>query len=179
MVFIILFVLFTYMTVGAVYSRKRYANILATAKTKVSDFKAIEVNKKRLAELQNQNELMRSSHKVDTLSRYHKSGCDKIRYPNIGTCDCGALRANEKALNECQRSLDGVIDEPSTFKPMLFWPLYLTEDFIKSGSANTIEAKRALEIEQAEHNAHIAEIRAREAKALDEELKALDLPTSV
>lgn len=175
MLFIICFLLLltAYVGTGAVYSRGRYANILAQAEQDSYDFKVIESTKKEMRELDKTYSEMRSTNYTQ-ITKHHTSGCDKARYSHIGVCDCGAVKKNRNRHNELSKKIEGRIDEPDVTKPILFWPAYMLGDFVRNGEPSDKElARRMKELSEAEHNVKIAELRAREAAALDKELEAL------
>lgn len=168
---IVLMVLTTYFGTGTIYSRGRYANILAEYSMKRTDFKAIAEAKQAVAALDDDYNKMVNSTNSKIIRSYHSGGCDKSLYNFIGNCDCGATKKNRRLVQEHMKTINGTYDEPDVIKPILFWPGYVLTNFVKNGEpADKDLARRQKELAQAEHDAELAELRAREAAALDKEL---------
>jgi hypothetical protein len=165
----------SYVMAGAVVARKRYAALYvpATPGIEASPQDAANTKTSLLKEL----DLLKRS-EVEHTHSCEANGWSTPGY-RIQYCNCGAYKGRDIRIAKINAMLTNgtyVIEvaavpaqAPSIPRNVLGWPGYLLADFVKA-PVSAGEKQRATELAEARHNATLAELRAREAEALDKEL---------
>ena len=161
MTIILALLLLVYFIPGILIERRRYA---------IADFK--------VKSFEPTNEFYEKKYREAELERESLShGICNLKYPSLAVrgCDCIRQRKWNKLGREMREAKDRTTTLPAArVEPAIIalWPGYLVGQFIKSGEPPaTPEVTRLREIEQARHDAELAEIRLREEVALDEQLE--------
>lgn len=162
MLFVIIASLIAYLITGMTMERNRYA--LARVKCD-----SIEMNRDYYDRLYDEAKAKRDSIP-------HKSYCFTYISGNHSCQNCTTTNSDNwrKYTLEMKEAKAGRSRAPvAAVSPtaVFFWPGVLGVNWIKSGEPkNSPEAQRLREIAEAKHDAEIAELRARESRALDKEL---------
>lgn len=132
---IYIMIMLVYMTVGALYSRNRYADLMIDA-DKVATRRELVAEKKTMTSLGDNTGV-----KHTPRCRSHEWGSKNYRQQY---CNCGAI----KRLNEIEHELRNLPNEPDVWLPLLFWPGYGTEFFLKGGTSKKYNPSLTMRLEK-------------------------------